>query len=162
MPTGTYAAVKYSDESVSKIVKFCDKYNIPKPLNPKKIHTTVLYSRKHCPDLLITTTDITDYKYTAEADMFDIWKSSPDDDDKTSNCLVLKLKSPQLVELHNVVMDSHKATYDFDKYNAHITLSYDVGDFQIKDIKSYIDEIGKLDIIQFYVEDLSLDWIQKS
>jgi 2'-5' RNA ligase len=55
-------------------------------------------------------------------------------------------------------MKKHDATYDFPEYKPHITLSYDIGDLDEKnlpDIGKYVDEIG---IDEEYGEDLDLNW----
>lgn len=161
MTTGTYAAVKYSVETRNKIAKFIKELDIPNPLATSKIHTTVLYSRKFLPNL---KSEVTKFKTPLTATMkgYDVWKTRPEDGSDPTDCLVIKLDSPELTTLHNVLMDLHKATYDFEEYTPHISLSYDIGDFQLSSLSSHMKAFGKLEIVEFYSEELDLNWAKGS
>jgi hypothetical protein len=161
MSKGTYAAVKYSTKTQDKIAKFVKDLGIPNPLPASKLHTTVLYSRKYLEDLPHKTVKF-DHPLSATMKGFDVWKTRPDDGSKPTDCLVIKLDSPQLTMLHEVLMDLHKATYDFEKYTPHISLSYDIADFQTSKISSHLKDFGNLEIVEFYVEDLDLNWAKNS
>ena len=71
---------------------------------------------------------------------------------------MLKLDSSDLRERHEFLMKEHKATYDFPEYIPHITLSYDIGDFDINTLD--IEDLDDIDfqVIEEYKEDLNLDW----
>ena len=58
------------------------------------------------------------------------------------NCLVTVLKSKDLTAHHETIMDKYGATYDFDTYIPHITLSYDIGDLDAKNYKLPKMKIG--------------------
>ncbi len=154
---GSYAAVTFSDATVKRLVKFCADNNIPKALKPHKYHTTLLYSKKHLPD------------YEAQGKLkkpwigtparFDVWDTQPKKDGgETTRCLVLVYKCKALEDRHNELMDEHGATYDFDQYHSHITLSYDIGSLKIKGLTDKIGDIGDIEIVNEYGEDLNLDW----
>ena len=46
----------------------------------------------------------------------------------------MKFDSPALQSRHKDLMDTHQATYDYPEYKTHLSLSYDIGDFDIKQI----------------------------
>ncbi len=153
---GTYAGVNYSPESVQAIETFNKKHNIPNPIAPGKIHTTLLYSRKFLPNYKPQGTLST--PLTATFDSFVVWKTTPPNPNQTPwNCLVMKLKCPELVELHKKYMDEHQATYDYDEYSPHVTLSYNIGDLDVKHLPDFTEQ---LIIVEEYGEDLALDWAE--
>lgn len=148
---GTYAAVRF--EGTEEKVKYLKNTGIPN-VN-EDLHCTILYSRKYCPNY--KPLDMTDGYYYEEAiaypDHLDIFK-----DKEGKNCLVLILRSGWIVKRHKDLMKEHNATYDFPEYNPHITLSYDIGDFDYKDIEKDLiksDEFYKLDINEEYKEELN-------
>jgi hypothetical protein len=55
-------------------------------------------------------------------------------------------------------MKLHKAEYDFDEYKCHITLSYDIGDFDYKKLNPK-DFVKSIEVVKEYQEDLNLDWL---
>lgn len=156
---GTYSAVKFDDQTINKIKAYVDENNIPNALDPEKYHTTVTYSRKFLPDL--KPVDPIDPPWIGTPEQLEVWKSQPDENGETSNCLVLKYKCDQLTDRHNQIMDDHGATYDFPDYKAHITLSYDIGDMdhsQLPDVK----DIGDIVINKEYVDELNLNWSKEN
>lgn len=150
---GTYAGVKYCTESKQAIEDYCNTNNIKNCLAKDKIHSTLLYSTKFLPNYVAPGDLDTPIKATASS--FDIWATQPDENGAVKNCLVLKLTCPELVKRHKLLMDEHKAKYDFDDYVPHVTFSYDVGDIKIKDLPKFTKP---LNIISEYQEDLKMDW----
>lgn len=151
--TGTYVAAKFSDKSKDDLTKFIKDNNIINSVAPNKLHVTILYSRKDCN---LNYNNKLDTEYQGKPEKFEVWKSQ-----SGKNCLVLKLQSDQLSERHKFLMDKHKATYDYDQYKPHVTLSYDVGeDFDLKSLD--IDKIPTLTLSTEYGEPLDLDWSEKS
>jgi len=156
---GTYAAVRFSDDTVKRIKTFIEENEIPNPISANKLHTTVLYSRKYCPDYKAAGTY--DTPLVGKPKKFDLWKSQPDEDGNRSNCLVLAYDCPELVKRHKSLMDEHKATFDFDQYRPHVTLSYDAGaDFDVNKLKP--QDVGNIEITKEYMEDLDLDWAKNN
>lgn len=151
-PDGTYAAVKFDDETNKMLVEFCNQNNIPNQLNDNDFHCTVTYSRKYLPDYEPLTT--IDPAWNATPDHFEVWESGPNAyKDDTTHCLVLKLQSPELHERFKYAMDDLGATYDYDEYKPHVTLSYDVGeDFDHESLPLP----GNISIVSEYTEDLDL------
>lgn len=136
----TYAAFRFSEESKDYLMNLIKELNIPNPVSRDELHTTLLSSRKYLPN----------YKAKGEtygiakADHLEIFKSND------LNVLVLILDSKFMEDRHNELMNLHNATYDFPEYKPHITLSYDVGEYKIPDVKLNKDII----VNEEYHEDL--------
>lgn len=143
-PAGTYAAGRFTDKSVAAIRSYVDNCKIPNPLSPLDYHVTILYSKKHLPDY--KAAGVYDEPIQATPRKVKIWENK---DGK--NVLVLTLDSPALTRRHKKLMDEHDASYDFATYKPHVTLSYDVGDFDIKNLPEFEDE---LEIHKEYSNDL--------
>lgn len=153
---GTYAGVNYSPETIEHIQTFLKKYKVPNPVAPEKIHTTVLYSRKFLPDF--EPRGMLEEPMEAKFMGYHVWKTSPTD--KTTepwNCLIMKINCPELKDLHEKYMKEHEATYDYDKYDPHITLSYNIGNFNIDNLPKFD---FPLEIVEEYSEDLNLNWAE--
>lgn len=153
---GTYAAVRFDDQTKNAIVKYIKDNDIPNGVPVAKLHTTVLYSRKFCPDY--EPAGEISPAWIGKPTKLEVWESNGKlRDEPTTRCLVLKFDCPELNARHKELMDEHKATYDFPEYKTHVTLSYDIGDMDETDLPS-IDAIGDLKIVSEYGEDLKLDW----
>lgn len=120
---GTYAAVKPDAEGQSHLDKFMKDHNIPNPESADKLHSTLLYSRKHLPNYSPDKA----LKHEAYTKNLEVWPTK-----SGKRCLVLKLDSNSLHKRHIHLMDKHKAEYDYPEFKPHISLSYDLGDFDEK------------------------------
>jgi hypothetical protein len=151
---GTYAGVRYSPESIEAVQTFLKEHSIPNPVADDKIHTTLLYSRKFLPNY--EPKGKLAKPMQAKFHQYDVWKTSPQDETQEKwNCLVMKLKCPELEALHKQYMDEHKATYDYPVYTPHVTLSYNIGDYDITKLPNFT---APLHITEEYGEELNLDW----
>lgn len=151
---GTYAGVNYCPETKQALQKFMKEHKIPNPIGHDKIHTTLLYSRKFLPNF--KPRGMLERPIKANFSSYDVWKTTSEDPDREPwNCLVMRLECPDLEKLHKKYMDEHQAEYDYAEYHPHITLSYNIGDLDIKHLPRYT---GKLVIVEEYGEDLNLDW----
>lgn len=157
---GTYSAVKFDKSTVDSLQDYIKENDIPNPIAASKMHTTVLYSRKYCPD------------YKPQGEISPPWIGTPDGlevwetkgklrDEPTKRCLVLKFKCDKLSQRHKDLMKEHDATYDFPDYKPHITLSYDIGDMDEKELPDVSKFLSKIKIVSEYGEDLDLDWADK-
>lgn len=152
---GTYAGVKFDTDTNRALHKYTHDNKIPTSVRADRFHTTLLYSRKFLPN----------YKPAGKYDEpmiatpigFDVWKTRPPKGE-SSNCLVLKLKCPELEKRHKDLMKEHDAQYDYDEYHPHITLSYDIKDLDVSKLPNIIDTIPKLKLVEEYDEVLDLDW----
>lgn len=152
---GTYAGIRYDKATTDAIAKYIKDNNIPNAIKADKIHTTLLYSRKHCPDYIPGGM----YKkpYVATPEEFAVWETNPDAGPKTK-CLILKLKCQGLVDRHNELMKEHGATYDYAQYQPHVTLSYDIEDLDVDKLPDIRDTVKQLNAVEEYGEDLDLNW----
>lgn len=154
---GTYAAVKFDEATQDAIVKYIEDNDIPNGLSKSKLHTTLLYSRKYCPNYE-PAGDI-DPAWVGKPTKLEVWESKGKlRDEPTTRCLVLKFNCPEMDERHKELMAEHDATYDFPEYKTHVTLSYDIGVMDESKLPSPTDAIGDLTIVEEYGEDLQLDW----
>lgn len=150
---GLYAAVKFSEDTLNRILKFAEAANIPNLLKVEDFHSTLAYSRKPVNDF----TPISELNEEGIPSSFEIWESPPNafKPEKTF-CLVLKYDSDYMHKRFNEIM-ALGATYDYDEYKPHMTFSYDVGaDFKLEDLPP-VKQLGKLNIVNEYSEVLDLD-----
>lgn len=148
--SGTYAGIRFSKKTVDALLAFAKEHKIPKLESGDELHTTLLYSRKHLPNY--KPAGKYDQPMIGTAIEWDVWKSQPKEDGSTKNILVLVYSCPELYQHHHKLMAQHGATYDFDNYQPHVSLSYDVGDFDFKKLPAFEDE---LEIVSEYYEELS-------
>lgn len=153
---GTYAGVRFCDDTKQSLIDYMHEANIPNMLDKEKLHTTLLYSRVHCPNY----EPADPANFTGEPTGFEVWDTNPPEgsDGDVSRCLVLKYNCPELVQRHSDLRAKHGATHDYPEYTPHITLSYDIGDMdedQFPDIRKHLSTIN---IVKEYSEDLDLDW----
>ena len=154
---GSYAAVTFDSSTNDAIQQYIEDNDIPNPIPTSKLHTTVLYSRKYLPDYEPLGKITPSWKGIPTT--LDVWESSGKlRDEPTTRCLVMEYDCDKLKDRHNFLMKEHEATYDFPSYKMHVTLSYDIGDLDIKDLPDIKDSIGNLKIVSEYGDDLDLDW----
>lgn len=150
---GTYAGLKFSEDTKKMITAYMDDNDIPNPLDVSKIHSTLLYSRNYLPDYI--PDGQFEQPWKGKPTKLSIFGSNPKNGGDGSNCLVLEYKCSKQVARFDKLMAEHDATYDFDEYKPHITLSYDVGDLDYKNLP----KIKKsLEIVEEYGEDLDLNY----
>lgn len=155
---GTYAGVRFDDDSTNRLAEFQSKLKIPNAISPKKFHVTLLHSKKHLPNYKPQGKINPPYKGTPSKLV--VWKTQPDEEGETSNCLVLQFDCPELVKRHKALMDEHGAQFDYNKFEPHVTLSYSIGDLDIKDAN--LDDIGSLNMVEEYHQPLDLSWAKKN
>lgn len=122
--SGLYVAAYFDDETNQRIAKYLSDNNIPNPIKSPGFHTTIVYSKvpvdnfepNHSIDLNVDTKDST----------IEGW-----DTPSGKRCLVWHYESTYLQVRFAEAMDAG-ATYDYDEYKPHISLSYDIGpDFDV-------------------------------
>ena len=154
---GTHAGVHFDTATNKAIHRYMSDNKVPNAIGADKLHTTLLYSRKYLPNYVAKGKY--DPPIIAKPGEFVVWNTKPaNPDDKPARCLVVKINCPDLVARHNELMKKHGATYDFDKYETHITLSYDIGDTDIDHLPPLSDTIKEIKIIDEYSENLDLSW----
>lgn len=143
---GTYAAVRFTEDTLDIIEDIQKVLNIFDPVPRNKIHSTICFSRVFVPFRPIekemdvgTTGKLTVFEHNGK------------------RALVLLLDSPYLQERHEYAM-ALGATFDFPTYSPHITLSYDIGATEIPPVSVSGNPLRSS---TEYVEDLDLDWKPK-
>lgn len=121
-----YVDVEPDEDTKRALHRLQARFKLPNPLNTQKMHCTLIYSRMPCKTPKIFPNRV----FNAEFEKFDVFEQR-----NGKKCLVLKLKSPDLLKRHQALMDEMEASYDFDDYLPHITLSYDIEDFDIEQLK---------------------------
>jgi len=139
---GTYAGVRFGPKTKESIIKFIKDNKINNPVDTDELHTTLLYSSKHLPNYkAIGEYDI---PMTGTPDGFECWDSH----DGSKKILVMKYTCSALYQRHHKLMAEHGASYDFDQYVPHISLSYNFSG----DIKKLPTFDGVIDIVSEYQE----------
>lgn len=153
---GTYIGAHFSKETTDKLKALAKELKIDNVVPREKMHVTIVYSRKPFTNFQI------------KGKMKEAWKGKPEKleifpTQSGSRALVLRFDCPELTERHWYFRNEHGATYDYDEYKVHATLSYDVGkEWQIPkdlDIGKFVDSI---EIDEEYYEPLNLDWAKGS
>lgn len=153
---GTYIAVHFSKESRDKLQALAKSLKVDNIIEKSKYHVTIVYSRKAFTD------------FTINGKLKKPWKATPTEleifeTQSGSRALVLRLDAPKLVERHEYFKREHGATYDFDEYKTHVTLSYDVGpDWKIPKDFDITKLFKSLEIDEEYYEPLNNDWASKA
>lgn len=148
---GTYVGLRVLDPASSLLYKHCldAGIEVKKSMYDKRLHTTLIYSRKYCPDIVPDK----ETKHICKFIGYDIFG------DKDEKILVVKLNAPTVTGRHIQLMADHSATYDYPVFQPHITLTYTFTGTDVAGLPP-ID----FDIIlgEEYIEDLKLDWKDKN
>jgi hypothetical protein len=141
---GTFAGLILTQESIDILDEFCYQFNIPNKVD--EYHSTIMYSRKEHPDF-----QPLGKTYYATPSQFDVFH----DRTNNTNCLVLKYNSIEVEKRHYNIRQKYGATYDFENFIPHVTLSYDIGDFDISTLNVRDLNCGMLEFSGEYFEPLS-------
>lgn len=126
---GTYVGVHFNKETKDQLAKFAKDNGVPNRFSRDKIHCTVIYSKKPCPNF---ETDQSYYPMEGKFGGYDIFQTQDG-----QNCLVILIDCPELMARNKEITDEHGATSDYDEYHPHITLSYNVGDLDVDKLPDY-------------------------
>lgn len=146
---GTYAAVKFDDKTVEALLQLIKDNKIPNGLTSKDFHSTICFSRKHLKNFK-NLGDFSKDPWTGTPTRFGTFPNGPE---KTA--AILFYKCSEQTKRFNEICDDYGATWDYDKYHCHITLSYDIDDYDMK--KLDIKDIGPIIIVSEYTEELDLN-----
>lgn len=122
---GTYAATEY-EASRSILEAWVDIWKIPNPIDPKHYHSTIIYSRTQISvagQRLVDEASEVGSEWRFLPKSLALFKSSAVS--KLDDVLVMLLEAPELVSLHRELC-KHGASHEFDSYEPHITLSYNI------------------------------------
>lgn len=153
---GTYAGTYFDKDTIECVRKYLDENNIPNPVNVVKLHTTLLYSRKHLPNY--EAAGKYDKPMIGKPIALAVWETRGYEDREPANCLVLMYDCPELVARHKELMKEHEATFDYAEYIPHITLSYNIGTIDVDALTDVKKAIPLITIVEEYNEELNLCW----
>lgn len=141
---GSYIGLNISDSSVKALKTLQTKLGIDEDF---PFHITLVYSRKKIEMDLNTKIN-----KVIHAENFHIFDNSKDGGDRA---LVIKFHCPYCESRHNYAETALGATFDYPKYESHITLSYNwEGDLPDPELLKHC----KLNITSEYYEKLDLEW----
>jgi hypothetical protein len=153
---GTYVAITYEDNCVKRLINLCEVMGLPNIVPHSKIHTTLIYSTKYAENVLVNA----ESSYLAIIEGLDIFTS-----DSGIKCLVARLDCAAIKARHQELMNTYGFNHGFPEYIPHITLSYNIEDWDKFDyFNKYIKETKLLYMmfgISEYTTDLDLDWKSK-
>lgn len=142
---GTFVGMRFSEDSVKKIMKFIKDNKVPNPIDKDDLHVTVVYSL-----------NIMDgYEPKGELDPpieVEPKKISLFGEDK--DALVVELKSSKLRKRNREIVDTYKPKQTYTDYKPHFTLSYDCKDFNLN---VDLSELGVLELVKEYEEEAIID-----
>lgn len=153
---GTFIGVKISTSSRHAVMDVIEDIKVPNPIGTNEMHMTVIYSKTHIDGL--KPRGKLDEPFTITPKEFHIFPAQ----DGSTNALVVKMNAPELEARHKEIMDDHpKATYDFDEYIPHLTLSYDCGDFD-PNTHDATELFEPMEVDEEYHEELNLNWAEEN
>lgn len=115
---GTYVAVELDSKTSEKLFNWVTENNITNPTPKSEYHCTVVYSTKPIPEAKKENADL---PFTATFDKWEVFDTQSGD-----KCLVARIKSDEIVELHERYHSKYDAKYDYDEYKPHVTVSYNL------------------------------------
>lgn len=115
-----YVANRPTPHAAKQIFEIARQAGVPNLHQRDKYHCTLIYSREPCK----TPKPRKNLLVPVSPEKWHVFKTR---DGK--NCLVLKLSSSAMNLRHKQLMKDLEASYDFPDYLPHITVSYDIGDF---------------------------------
>lgn len=131
---GVYAAAKFTEDTLDRLVELQNKLQLINPTAKEDLHSTILYSRLYVP----FKPELFEVKL-CDSGHLEIFETG----DK-NRALVLVLDSDYMTYRHDIGI-ALGATHDYDSYNPHITLSYD-----IKSLQFNTNEKIDIDIVRSY------------
>jgi len=115
---GTFGCLEVDLEQAQEIAEWCDENDVPCQ-DKDKLHCTVIYSPKPCPELM--KFDESEWNIMAKVTGYKILGTS----------LVLILDCPEVIKLHETIMENSDATYTWPDYIPHVSLFYAEPDEEI-------------------------------
>lgn len=143
----TYVAVRFSVETVRDLDRYAETHNVPNRIGVDEYHCTALHS--HTPVEGIDL--VREVEWVGKPVGFDIFEAHimgfP------TNCLVLRFDSRELNDRHAALVKAG-GTHDFPEYLSHITLSYDIGEYDIGALRDSVNCLPEIRIVEEFSEEL--------
>jgi hypothetical protein len=146
-PTGTYVCLKMDEDSQKRVARFIELNHIVNGVQMASLHSTVIYSKKHCPNLKVEDIGRVEAKIVKFIQI----------PHETKIILALETESEEMQKLHKRLRKEHDATHDFDSYLTHVTVAYDALQMPVHPDMSMF-EGRPLVFDTMVVEDLNEDW----
>jgi len=142
-----FAAVKFSEKTIEKLLTFCYDNNVPNTLDPDDFHSSLICSKK----MIFNFQPNENLNIVCMPFEFDIFISKPSTfKPQKTRSLVLKFCCDYMIDRFEVLIENG-GQHDQEQYQPHITLSYDVGEeFNIEQLPP-VSNIGELKIIKEYL-----------
>ena len=151
-PRGTYFGIKPSANTLKHLLEFIYDYKIPEPIHPDRIHATVIYSRNFCGAAPLGRIEP---PWQGKFVQYNLFPRNVDEE-PTPMCLVMEFECPELVQRH-YDLRKRGASHDFPEFKPHMTLTYNVGDFDHNQLPEYD---GPHEFDYEYSEPLDTKWVQ--
>lgn len=149
MAKGTYVALRVLDPANTQIYNHCGKagISVKKSLFERRLHTTLIYSRVHNPNLVTKPENV----YICTFAGYDVFDTSVPD----QKALVMRLDAPAVEKRHEFLMKEYGLSYDHKSFKPHITVTYN---YCGGDISKLLPYQGIILLGEEYMEDMDLDW----
>lgn len=149
---GTYVGLRFSKESMEALSKIADK--LPNSTSKGEMHVTLIYSKKPISFSKDDCKGKLDPPIEIKPKKFSIFET-----EGGQKVLVLELDCDEILKRHQFIMDKFGATYDYPEYKPHVSLSYDIGDFDIKKLGD-VKDIPNLYANKEYTDDINPNWLK--
>ena len=146
---GLYVCVEFDMETLNNFEKYLSQYSIPNETPISKLHTTIIFSEKY------VNFPPEKYEETIDPESYDFELFGED-----KNCLVLTFESEKLTERWKKATDAG-ALFKFDTYVPHVTLSYNIEDFDIEKLSLPTFQINIVNEIHSAMDSNWIDNIKK-
>lgn len=146
----TYAARKVAPETAQKIIEWARKNGFKSTLKPEDLHVTIAYSRDPIDVAAVEPDENGD-----ELVVYGGWRKVEPLGDK--GAVVLKFGSGELESRWQQYRDAG-ASWDWDEYQAHITITYDGAGVDLSKVKKFA---GPIVLGPEYTTDLDVDAVDK-
>lgn len=154
---GTYIAAKFNQKTLDLIESYIKDNNIPNATTISKMHLTLLSSEQHLPKCKNGTVPVSP-EIIAYPINLDIFTSPGTAGQPDNNCLVMKVSSDELTQMHSDLLNDNEAIHKYGEFKPHITLSYNIGDMDIKKLPDIKEAIPEITIDKTFCEPFKEDW----
>lgn len=144
---GSFIGISISPKSKEDIFDVIKELKLPSHIKKSDLHITLIYSKKKISKQEWNTGKISIDETATPIKLG--WLGEDKD------CLVILLKSDYLVKRNKYITKTYGAISDYDKYTPHITLAYNLENYNIP---ANIKLPNKLELVEEYYNDLEEDW----
>lgn len=141
---GVYVCTLLDDQTKEELIQYITDYQIPNAVTKEQLHSTLIYSDSNVLDLK----PICDYPnpLIGQSIGIEIW-DGPSIESNTKKYLVLTFKCDGLLDRHQQILNEYNIQHKYSEFISHVTLSYDVSDFDIALLPDIVTIIPSIKII---------------